>query len=123
MRDLRKQFEDKAFVKAYFAGVTDGNDVTARLNADDATLSSPDLIASLVKWLAEAEPEDESDEDARERASQEMRAANLPSRNKEEDSEKKKEAATTSEKGGSGSEASDGTSREPGSRSGGLFGR
>lgn len=90
-----KRFEDKAFVLSYFEGVESGNDVTQRLMQDNVTISAPDLICRLVGWLAEV---DDSDEDTKERTSQEMKALDLDS-----------QAAASS---GSGSESSSSSSSQ-----------
>lgn len=100
MRDLSKNFEDKEFVKAYFAGVENGNDVTQKLNQDGATLNSPDLIARLVGWLTDAEGE--ADINATAQAEQQVKSMNLTSQQEE------------SKESSSGEESSDGTTRTSG---------
>src|SRR5687767_9669643 len=83
LRDLNPLMEDKEFVKNYFRGVKDGNDVTRRLMRDGATYNAPDLIARLVGWLEEAEPSDDSSSDAKVRAEQEINSMNLASQEEE----------------------------------------
>lgn len=105
LRDLSKQMEDKEFVKAYFAGVESGQDVTNKLVQDGATLSSPDLIARLIGWLSDAEGT--PDANAQAQVSQQVASLKLPSQQeKEEDTSSSENAEQT------GGESSDGTSRQ-----------
>jgi hypothetical protein len=102
-RNLNPLLEDKEFVKNYFRGVRDGNDVTQRLVKDGATINSPDLIARLVGWLEEAEPSEDSESDAKSRAEQEVASLGLPSQQKEEDEEASASGVITGDKTGTSS--------------------
>lgn len=102
LRDLSKQFEDKEFVKTYFYGVENGQDVTNRLVRDNASLNSPDLIARLVGWLEEAEPTDDA-ANKQAQTQQQLSSMKLPSQ--QESSSSSKETSS------SGEESSDGTTR------------
>lgn len=95
-----RQFEDKDFVLTYFAGAESGQDISNRLQQDNITLSAPDLIARLVGWLAES---DDTSEEDRERARQEMTARGLASQ--QPSSETSSDSSSESEGGGSGQES------------------
>lgn len=106
LRDLNKQMEDKEFVKAYFAGVESGQDVTNKLVQDGATLNSPDLIAKLVGWLADAEGT--PDANAQAQVSQQVASLNLPSQREKEE----KEDSSSEDAEQNGGESSDGATRQ-----------
>lgn len=90
-KDLTKQFQDKEFVKEYTKDCETGQDFTAKLIKDEATLNSPDLIVALAQWLRDAEDDLEDNS----KATAQAEVANLPSSSSTKDAENADSAQTS----------------------------
>jgi cell division protein FtsN len=110
LRDISKQFEDKEFVKTYFFGVENGQDVTKKLVQDGATLNAPDLIARLIGWLEEAEPTDDA-ANKQAQTQQQLSSLKLNSQQEEKEESPKEPGVITGDSPNSGEESSDGDSK------------